>query len=65
MMATMTMDMALVAAARFGGAAFCSDRIGPCVIGRGVIGRGIIGTFGLSRGGWRHADIETQPAPRR
>ena len=52
----MTMDVAMVAAARFGGAAFRSDRLGPDVIGRWA--------YGLSRGRWRHADIRSEPAPR-
>jgi len=55
-LATITMDVAMVAAARFGGAAFSSDRLGPDVIGRWA--------YGLSRGRWRHADIRSEPAPR-
>ena len=55
-LATMTMDLAMLAAARFGGAAFRSDRLGPDVIGRWA--------YGLSRGRWQHADIRNEPAPR-
>ena len=55
-LATMTMDLAMLAAARFGGPAFRSDRLGPDVIGRWA--------YGLSRGRWRHADIRSEPAPR-
>jgi hypothetical protein len=50
----MTMDLAMVAAARFGGPAFRSDRIGPDVIGRWA--------YGLTRGRWQHADIRCEPA---
>ena len=52
----MTMDLAMVAAARFGGAAFRSDRLGPGVIGRWA--------YGLSHGRWRHDDIGSEPAQR-
>jgi hypothetical protein len=52
----MTMDVAMVAASRFGGPAFRSDRLGPDVIGRWA--------YGLSRGRWQHADITSEPAPR-
>ena len=55
-LATMTMDLAMVAAARFGGPAYRSDRLGPDVIGRWA--------YGLSRGRWQHADITSEPAPR-
>jgi len=55
-LATITMDLAMVAAARFGGAAFGSDRLGPDVIGRWA--------YGLMHGRWRHADIRNEPAPR-
>ena len=53
-MATITMDLAMVAAARFGGGAFASDRIGPDMIGRWAAG--------LARGRWRHRDISSEPA---
>jgi hypothetical protein len=52
----MTMDLAMLAAARFGGAAFSSDRLGPDVIGRWA--------SGLLHGEWRHRDITSEP-PRR
>ncbi len=55
-LATLTMDLAMLAAARFGGPAFRSDRLGPDVIGRWA--------DGLSRGRWQHADIRNEPAPR-
>lgn len=53
-LATLTMDLAMLAAARFGGLAFRSDRLGPDVIGRWA--------YGLSRGRWQHADIRSEPA---
>jgi hypothetical protein len=53
-LATMTMDVAMVAAARYGRGAFTSDRIGPDMIGRWAAG--------LSRGRWRHRDIRSEPA---
>ncbi len=55
-LATATMDLAMVAASHVGGSAFTSDRIGPDVIGRW--------TAGLLRGRWRHDDIRTEPARR-
>ena len=53
-LATMTMDLAMVAAARFGGTAFTSERVSPNVIGRWAAG--------LLRGRLRHRDILTEPA---
>ena len=53
-LATITMDMALVAASRLGGSAFTSDRLDVEVIGRWAAG--------LMRGRWRGADIAAQPA---
>jgi hypothetical protein len=53
-LATVTMDLAMVAAARYGKGAFDSRRIGPDMIGRW--------TAGLMRGRWRHADISAEPA---
>ena len=53
-LATVTMDIAMVAAARYGGAAFTSDRIGPDLIGRWAAG--------LLHGRWRHRDIRSEPA---
>ena len=53
-LATVTMDVAMVAAARYGGDAFTSDRIGPEMIGRWAAG--------MLRGRWRHRDITTEPA---
>lgn len=55
-LATMTMDVAMVAAARFGGDAFSSDRLGPEVIGRWA--------YGLLCGRWHHADIRSEPKQR-
>jgi hypothetical protein len=55
-LATLSMDLAMVAAGRIGGAAFTSDRLGPDVIGRWA--------YGLMHGRWRHADIRSEPAPR-
>ena len=53
-LATITMDLAMVAASRFGGNAFTSDRIGPDVTGRWAAD--------LARGRWRHEDIRREPA---
>ena len=53
-LATLTMDVAMVTAARYGRGAFASDRIGADVIGRW--------TAGLLRGHWRHRDIASEPA---
>ena len=55
-LATMTMDLAMVAAARYGGSSFTSDRIGPDMVGRWA--------GGLLRGKWRHRDIRSEPAER-
>ena len=55
-LATVTMDLAMMAASQFGGSAFTSDRIGPDVIGRWAAG--------LLRGRWRHEDIRREPARR-
>ena len=53
-LATLTMDVAMVAAARYGRGAFTSDSIGPDVIGRWAAG--------AMRGQWRHRDIRNEPA---
>jgi hypothetical protein len=53
-LATITMDAAMVAAGRFGGMAFSSDRLDPDVIGRWAAD--------LMRGRWRHDDIRAEPA---
>jgi hypothetical protein len=42
------MDVAMVAAARYGGDTFASDRLGPEVIGRWAAG--------LLRGRWHHRE---------
>lgn len=55
-LATVTMDAAMVLASRFGTGAFASDKIGLEVIGRWV--------GGLGRGRWRHADITAEPRQR-
>jgi len=55
-LATITMDMALVAAARLGGSAFASDRLDPDMIGRWAAG--------LLRGRWRRGDITSEPGQR-
>ena len=55
-LATITMDGAMVAASYLGGSAFTSERIGPDMIGRWAAG--------LLRGRWRHGDISGQPARR-
>lgn len=52
-LATITMDLAMVTAARYGGDAFASDRVSPNLIGRW--------SAGLLRGRWRHHDITTEP----
>ena len=56
MLATITMDAALVAAASLGGGAFASDRLGPDMIGRWA--------GGLLHCRWRHDDIRKAPARR-
>ena len=55
-LATITMDMALVAAGCIGGSAFRSDRLGLDVIGRWAAG--------LLQGRWCHAAITGEPAQR-
>src|SRR5512135_3113227 len=55
-LATITMDVAMVAASSLGGKAFTSDRLGPEIIGRWAAG--------LLRGRWRRADISREPAQR-
>ena len=55
-LATLTMDLAMVAAALYGRGAFTSDRTGPDVIGRWAAG--------LLRGRWRHHDIRSEPTQR-
>ncbi len=55
-LATITMDAALVAASSIGGSALTSDRTGLNVIGRWAAG--------LLRGRWRHDDITSEPARR-
>jgi hypothetical protein len=55
-LATVTMDVAMVAAGSLGGSAFASDRLGPDMIGRWAAG--------LLRGQWRRTDISRGPAQR-
>jgi hypothetical protein len=55
-LATVTMDAAMVAASYLGGSAFSSDRLGV-----GVIGRWAARPL---RGRWRHGDITSEPARR-
>lgn len=55
-LATITMDAAMMAASRVGGSAFTSDRLQPDMIGRWA--------DGLLRGQWRHGDITGEPARR-
>jgi hypothetical protein len=55
-LATITMDMAMVAASGLGGRAFTSDRLDVDMIGRWAAG--------LPRGRWRHEDITSEPARR-
>jgi hypothetical protein len=55
-LATITMDVAMVAASSLGGSAFTSDRLGPDMIGRWAAG--------LLRGRWRRVDIRREPAQR-
>ena len=52
-LATITMDAAMVAASYFGGSAFTSRSTGPDMIGRWAVG--------LARGRWRHPDIRSAP----
>ncbi len=56
MMATLTMDLALVAAARCGGRSFTSRRLGPDVIGRWAAD--------VLRGRLRHRDVTGEPSRR-
>jgi hypothetical protein len=55
-LATITMDGAMLAAGSLGGSVFISDRVGVDMIGRWAAG--------LARGRWRHADIRMAPAQR-
>jgi hypothetical protein len=55
-LATITMDVAIVAAGSLGGRAFTSKRTDVDVIGRWAAG--------LLRGRWRHGDITSEPARR-
>jgi hypothetical protein len=55
-LATITMDAAMVAADSLGGSTFASDRLGPDMIGRWAAD--------LARGRWRHRDIRLEPARR-
>lgn len=55
-LATLTMDVAMLAAGRLGGRAFDTERLGPDVVGRWV--------GGLMRGRWRHDDILSEPSQR-
>jgi hypothetical protein len=55
-LATVTMDVAFVAASRFGGEAFTSTKVGPELVGRWAVR--------LARGQLRHADLEAEePVP--
>ena len=55
-LATITMDGAIVAASSLGGSAFTADRLGPDMIGRWAAG--------LLRGRWRRVDISREPPQR-
>ena len=55
-LATITMDVAMLAAGRFGGSTFTSNRLDVNVIGRWAAG--------LVRGRFRHDDILVEPARR-
>jgi hypothetical protein len=55
-LATITMDVAMVAASSLGGRAFTSDRLDVDVIGRWAAD--------LARGRWRHDDIMSETARR-
>jgi hypothetical protein len=55
-LATVTMDVAMMAASIIGGRAFTSDRLGPDMIGRWAAG--------LPRGRWRLGDVTNEPALR-
>ncbi len=54
-LATVTMDIAMVTAERFGGSAFTSERLGPDMIGRWAAD--------LARGRWRRDEIEITSEP--
>lgn len=56
MLATATMDAAMVLASRLSAEAFASDKIGPEVIGRWA--------GGLGRGRWRRADADIGAEPK-
>jgi len=55
-LATLTMDGAMAAAAVFGGAAFAADRLGIGMIGRWAAG--------LAQGRWRARDVSREPPER-
>lgn len=55
-LATLTMDVAMIAAARYGKGAFASDSIDPEVIGRWA--------YGILRGRLLHRDIRSEPPQR-
>jgi hypothetical protein len=55
-LATITMDAAMLAASKYGGSAFTSERVDVIAIGRWA--------SGLLRGQWRHDDITCEPAGR-
>ena len=55
-LATITMDVAMVAAGILGGRSFTSERLGPDMIGRWAAG--------LLRGRWRSGDISHEPPQR-
>ena len=55
-LATLTMDAAMVAASSLGGRAFSSKRLDPDMIGRWAAG--------LMAGRWRHNDISIEPLKR-
>ncbi|MGZ4198946.1 MAG: DUF2938 family protein, partial [Thermoleophilia bacterium] len=53
-LATATMDLAMIAAARIDGERFVSEKLDPAIVGRWVASS--------CRGRWRHDDIVTEPA---
>ena len=55
-LATITMDVAMVAAEGLGGGAFTSERLGPDMIGRWA--------DGVARGRWHLDDVASEPARR-
>lgn len=55
-LATLSMDAVFVAAGRFGGARFTSDKVGLELVGRWAAG--------LARGRYRHDDLATESAVR-